>query len=344
MLYATDHQYNPVVDYLNGTAWDGTPRLDTLLVDYLGAEDTPYVRAVTRKALVACVARAFVPGIKFDTMLVLVCLKQGIGKSTFFRVLSNGWFCDSVYTLDGKVAQEQIQGVWIVEMAELQALRKADDARVRQLVAQSVDRFREAYGHRAQDYPRRCVFFGTGNDRSFLKDKTGNRRFWPVDVNRQPPTKNVFQALAQERDQIWAEAVMRFRLGEDLYLKGAMEEAAIEAQEAHMEDDPQEGRTRDFIERPVPQDWINWPLERRRMFWAGAINGPVEMVPRDKVCALEVWSELLEKLPGDMTNRDAAIINARIARCEGWEPIGTGRKFAQYCGQQRGFRKLQTTK
>jgi predicted P-loop ATPase len=343
MLYANDHQYNPVTEYLSSLVWDGVPRLDRLLVDYLGAEDNEYTRAVTRKAFTACVLRAFEPGSFYDTMLCLISPKQGVGKSKLLRTLASGkWFCDSIYTMDGKDAQEQIQGVWIAEIAEMHAMRKADDTRVRQLVSQAVDRFRESYGRHAKDYPRRCVFFGTGNNRNFLRDKTGNRRFWPVDVDMQPRAKGrtvseMLGILRGERDQIWAEAVARYRMGEKVWEDASLKALADAERDAHMEDDPQEGRIKEFLEKRIPKDWITWPLGSRRAFWQGSVTGAGELIARDRVCALEIWAELFEEQPGKMTKRDAATINAIIGNIEGWEATNGAIRVSGYSGKQRGF-------
>ncbi len=180
-LHSEKHKFNEVVNYLNSLVWDGTPRLDTLLVNYLGAVDSEYVRAVTRKAFVAAVKRAIEPGCKYDTMLILTG-PQGIGKSTLLDKMSKGWFSDNIRTFEGKEASELLQGVWLVEIGELDAFRKSDKSRIKQFLSQRSDRFRAAYGRYVQEVPRRFVFFGTTNRDEFLRDTTGNRRFWAVDV------------------------------------------------------------------------------------------------------------------------------------------------------------------
>lgn len=205
-LHSEKHAFNEITAYLGGLQWDGTPRLGTLFIDYLGAEDTPYVRAVTRKAFTAAVARAMRPGTKFDNMTILSG-PQGIGKSTLLDKMSRGWFNDSIRTFEGKEASELLQGVWLVEISELDAFRRTDVSRIKQFLSQRADRFRAAYGRHVKEMPRRCVFFGTTNTGDYLQDKTGNRRFWPVDVGRRPPVKSVWKDLDDELDQLWAEAV-----------------------------------------------------------------------------------------------------------------------------------------
>ncbi len=166
-------------------------------IDYLGAEDSEYTRAVCRKMFVAAIARAMTPGCKFDIMLIL-CGPQGIGKSTLLDHMSHGWFNDSIRTFEGKEASELLQGVWLVEVAELDAFRRTDVARIKQFLSLRADRYRAAYGRNVKELPRCCVFFGTCNQMDFLQDTTGNRRFWPVDVGERPYTKTVWRDLTDE--------------------------------------------------------------------------------------------------------------------------------------------------
>lgn len=334
-LHSNRHRFDEVRDYLDGLTWDGVPRLDTLLIDYLGAADTPYTRAVTRKAFVAAVARAMEPGTKFDIMTVLSGA-QGIGKSTLLRKLSKGWFNDGMTTFEGKEASELVQGVWIVEIAEMHAMRRADINRIKQFLSQQSDRYRAAYARHVKECPRRCVFFGTSNNREYLVDTTGNRRFWPVDVGLAAPSKSVFRDLDGEIDRIWAEAVVCWRLGESLFLTGAVEDAAKAEQESHREQSPLEGLIQEFLARSVPADWAHWDLIRRRMYWAGGVQGDIPVTPRDRICAMEVWCEVMDKEPGTMKNSDAREINALIERQPGWTRYPKPMKCG-YCSVQRGF-------
>jgi putative DNA primase/helicase len=340
-LHSTAHAFNEVQEYLNALAWDGTPRLDTLFIDYLGADDTPYTRAVTRKAFCAAVARAMMPGTKFDNMLILAG-PQGIGKSTLLDKMSRGWFNDSIRTFEGKEASELLQGVWLVEIAELDAFRRTDVARIKQFLSLRTDRFRAAYGRHVKEMPRCCVFFGTCNTSDFLRDRTGNRRFWPVDVGQNRAKKSPWTDLDTEIDQIWAEAVVRWQVGEPLYLSGDIEAAAKIKQEEHREVSAREGIVEDFLSQKVPQDWRSWPLDKRRMFWAGDVRGEQQLVERDRVCALEVWCEALDGKQRDIRYSDAAEINAIIEAAGGWEKTSGSIQFG-YCGKQRGFIKRRNT-
>jgi putative DNA primase/helicase len=334
-LHSEKRSFNEIKTYLGGLQWDGVPRLDSLFIDYLGAEDSPYTRAVTRKAFTAAVARAMRPGTKFDNMTILSG-PQGLGKSTLLDRMSKGWFNDSIRTFEGKEASELLQGVWLVEISELDAFRRTDVSRIKQFLSQRADRFRAAYGRHVKEMPRCCVFFGTTNTGDYLQDKTGNRRFWPVDVGKCPVTKSVWNDLDKELDQLWAEAMTHWRLGEPLFLDGELAEAAKAQQEDHREVSAREGLILDFLERPVPSDWAKWSLDRRHTFWGGNAVGEIELVPRERICALEVWCELFEGNKKDMRYGDTQEINAIIAAAHSWERSAAALKFG-YCGAQRGF-------
>lgn len=336
-LHSEKHKFNDVKNYLLSLTWDNAARLDTLLTDYLGAMDNEYNRAVTRKAFTAAVARALDPGCKYDTMLILSG-RQGLGKSTFLDTLSCDWFNDNIRTFEGKDASELLQGVWLVEIGELDAFRRTDVARIKQFLSQRYDRFRAAYGRHVKDIPRRCVFFGTTNSDEFLRDKTGNRRFWPVDVGIISPIKSVWKDLILERDQIWAEAVVRWKLGENLYLVGDIEEVARAEQEAHREVSTKEGIIVDYIDSLVPEDWYRWSLDNRRMFLNGTLKSETTLVQRDKVCALEIWCEAFGGHPKDFRYAESVEINDIMRSLPKWEKASSSLRFG-YCGKQRGFQR-----
>lgn len=338
-IHAKLHAFNPVVDYLTGIKWDRQPRLDTLFIDYLGAEDTPYTRAVTRKAFTAAVARAMTPGCKYDNMLIL-CGPQGIGKSTILDKMSHGWFNDSIRTFEGKEASELLQGVWIIEVAELDAFRRTDVSCIKQFLSLTSDRYRQAYGRNVTEFKRRCVFFGTCNNIDFLQDTTGNRRFWPVDTRAQMPTKDVFNDLtSDEIDQVWAEAYFRFITGEQIFLSGDTAAAAMVKQEAHRERSIQEGVIAEFVARKIPDDWAKWPVDRRRDFWAGGIkagDASVNLVDRQTICAAEVWRELYGHPMDEKAKKsETREINSILASIPGWKNAGV--IYIPQHGAQRGF-------
>jgi predicted P-loop ATPase len=331
-IHAATHAFNEVQDYIEGLVWDGTPRLDSLFIDYLGAADTEYNRAVCRKAFTAAVARAMTPGCKYDHMLIL-CGPQGIGKSTILDKMSRGFFNDSIRTFEGKEASELLQGVWIVEISELDAFRRSDVARIKQFLSLRADRYRAAYGRNVKELPRCCIFFGTSNPSDFLQDTTGNRRFWPVDVGVIPPIKSVFAELDGEVDQLWAEAKVRWQVGESLYLTGALEEAARAKQEEHREANAQEGLISEFVARQVPDDWMKWEVSRRRDYWGNLVRGELRLVERKRITAVEIWCELYMKNISDMKKSDAREINAVLANLPGWKRSEKTLHFGPYSTQ-----------
>ena len=338
-IHAALHAFNDVQDYLRGLDWDGVERLDTLFIDYLGAEDNAYNRAVTRKSFTAAVARAMTPGVKFDNMLIL-CGRQGVGKSTILDKMSRGWYNDSISTFEGKEASELLQGVWLVEIAELDAFRKSDISRIKQFLSLRADRYRAAYGRHVRELPRSCVFFGTCNNFAFLQDSTGNRRFWPVDIGIREPTKDVFRMADADVDQIWAEAKTRWQLGEELFLTGEAAEMALCKQEEHREVSGREGLVQEFVGRPVPSDWARWSIDRRRDFWAGTVHAPTDssmvLLPRDRVCVMEIWCELFGGNMRDIKTADTREISAILAGLPGWERAEKSMRFGPY-STQRGF-------
>ena len=340
-LCAFKHRINDVQDYLKGLKWDGVKRLNTLLIDYFGAADNAYTRAVIRKSLTAAVARAMIPGTKYDFMPILVG-PQGIGKSTFLRVMGKRWYSDSLQTFEGKDASEMIQGVWINELGELNGFSKSETNAVKQFLSRTEDIFREAYGRRTGNYPRRCVFFGSTNDAEFLRDNTGNRRFWPVDLAMYKPAKSVFTELEHEVDQIWAEAFISWQLGEPLYLTGEAEKIAAAEQETHRISNTKEGIISDFISKPIPVDWDKRSLQQRRIYWSGEFKHEgTELRERDRVCAAEIWCECFTKEISFMKQADAREINGILEGIECWRKIKGPQRFSIY-GLQRGFEKAVT--
>lgn len=338
---ASDQAYHPVRDYLNGLSWDGKARLDTLLIDYLGAADTAYTRAVTRKAFTAAVARVMTPGCKYDTMLVLVG-GQGRHKSTLLARMGGEWFSDSLRTFGDKDAMETIQGTWIDEVAEMQAMAKAEVDAVKMFLSKTNDYYRAAYGRYTADRPRQCVFFGTTNSKECLTDTTGSRRFWVVDIDQQGRCKNVFRDMAGERDQIWAEAVAYWRIGESLYLPPELEREARRIQEEHRARHPWEGIIADYLAREVPADWMKMDTAQREAFRCGGLRYEGALAPMHRICAAEIWCEALNRRKGDMTQRDARTINGLLEKAEGWYGVGVAKAGKPY-GAQRCFERKAVT-
>lgn len=336
-LNAAKNTINPVKDYLSGLKWDGQQRLDTLFIDYLGAKDSSYVRSVTRKSFTAMVARAMLPGTKFDNMVILSG-PQGIGKSTLLRIMGGKWYSDSLQSFEGKEASEMLQNTLLNEVGELNGLSRSETNAVKQFLSKVEDIYREPFGRRTNAYPRRCVFFGTTNDAEFLRDRTGNRRFWPVDVGLAPVKKNVFRDLELEVDQVLAEAYVYWQMGEPLYLSGKVENEAKIEQEAHRESNAKEGLIREFLEKLVPLDWEKRSLSQRLMYWSGEFRRAdgEEARLRDRVCALEIWCEVFNGDIKYMKRADALEINGILGSVDGWKRHNSTMRFG-YCGTQKGF-------
>ena len=339
LIVSSQNRINDVKQYLQGLKWDGIKRVDRLLVDYLGAEDNAYSHAVIRKLLCAAVARAVKGGVKFDYMPILTG-PQGIGKSTFLSILGKEWFSDSLTTFEGKEAAELIQGTWINEVGELTAFTKQETQTIKQFLSKTDDIYRAAYGRRTEKYPRRCVFCGTSNDSEFLKDSTGNRRFWPVDVGEHPAVKSVWKDLPGEVDQIWAEAYMLYVLGEELYLPKEIEALAEQQQEEHKESSGKEGLIREFLEKPVPLKWDQMSIMERKQFLQGTLAGmdKMELVPREKVCAAEIWVECFNGEQKYLKRMESTEINGILSGIKGWKRNKSVRRYGPY-GTQKGFER-----
>lgn len=227
-----DRPFHPVIDYLNRCQWDGEFRLDRWAVDYLGAIDSPYILAVSSKWMISAVARIFEPGIKADCALILEG-PQGIRKSTAVQALGSPWYTDDISELGSKDAKMENAGVWIIELAELDAMGRAEINKIKAFMSRRTDRFRPAYGRRVAAFGRQCVFVGTVNHNDYLRDDTGGRRFWPVTC-----TNIDVDGLARVRDQLWAEARVRYMAGEPHWIddKSIEADAKIEQQARYQED------------------------------------------------------------------------------------------------------------
>lgn len=328
---------HPIKDYLEALEWDGEERLDTLLRDYLGADDTPYTRAVTRKAFTAAVARIMRPGCKFDYILVLSG-PQGRGKSTLIAKMSNGWYTDSLAGIGTKEAYEGIQGFWLVELGELAAMKKTEIEVTKNFISKQVDSYRAAYGRRVEEHPRQCVFFGTTNSTAFLRDDTGNRRFWPVRLGEIAPALTVWDDLTQAViDQLWAEAVVRYREGEPLTLPPELAAFAQEQQEQFTEDDPRAGDILTYLDTLLPADWEKkdkW--ERRAWFEESPEIRGAGVMRREKVCISEIWWECFRKDSALMKRQDTNELRTIMRQIPGWKEVPEKTRFGPY-NVQRGF-------
>ncbi len=329
-----------VRDYLDGLHWDGEKRLDRVFIDYLGAEDTEYTRKVARLLFCSGVARIYAPGQKYDYLVVLIG-PQGISKSTFARIMGVNWFSDSLKIIDmkDKTAAEKLLGVWVVEISEMDGFGKVDSNTIKSFLSICEDRFRPAYGRYPVDKPQQFIALGTSNKRDFLTDETGNRRFLPIDIGAQKPVRSVFSEMKTVIDQIWAEAVMRWRLGERTYPDAEMERLAAAQREDHMQEDPREGIIEEFLKIPIPSDWYTKDTTQRRTYIVGGYKTyQGETAERSKICAAEVWHECFGNPISTLTQRDTRAINAILLKLlKGWERNNT--RFGAEYGRQRGFFK-----
>ena len=348
---ATARAFHPVRDYFNHLPpWDGTPRLDTLLIDTLGADDTDYTRAVTRKTFVAAHRRTFRPGTKFDQVLTLVG-PQGAGKSTIFNRMADPWFSDSLTITDmkDKTAAEKLAGNLIVELSELAGMRKAEAEPVKGFISRTEDKYRPAYGRNVHTYPRQGIIVGSTNaDEGFLRDTTGNRRWWPVHVTGQGWLGNPHTLDQNTIDQLWAEARTRDHEGEKLYLTGDLLQQAEHIQAESVEADDRVGIVQEYLNKTLPDNWDILPLGVRRI-WLDEETLPEQyrqvgtktgFSQRVNVSKIEIWAECFGRDPENMRKIDAHEITAIIGQIDGWEDSGVQRRLPIY-GKQRIFYRAE---
>lgn len=244
-LISKRYKFHPVRNYLESIEWDGKPRLDDWLkIAFMATSPRDYLRAISRKVLVAAVKRVYEPGCKFDYMLVLEGF-QGKGKSMALGALAGReWFTDSLGNIHEKDVVDQMTGKWVIEMAELASIRKIEIEPVKAFISRQVDRVRPPYGRRSVDFPRQSIFVGSTNISEYFHDETGNRRFWPVNI-----TAVNQRWIADNRDQLWAEAKVRYDLGEDVYLSPVLEEVAQAEQEKRFEVDEWEAELKRVVSK-----------------------------------------------------------------------------------------------
>jgi len=303
-VIARQNGFHPVRSYVQSLVWDGTPRLDTWLIDYLGVKDTPFVRAVGAKWLLSAIARVSRPGCQADHTLLLEG-PQGIRKSTELRVLAGDeWFTDHISALGSKDSRGDLLGKWIVEISELSAMRRADLETIKAFLTARIDHFRKPYARRSEDVPRQCVFAATTNDETPFHDQTGNRRFWPVrcgkiDVN----------GLRQDRDQLWAEAYRRYQEGEIWWLEDAdLERRAREEQDQRYEPGPWDEKILGWVEEP-----------EQRNDEDGLPVAPITS-DRDRITTIDILIHAI----GKPLDRITPLDQHQVTRClthNGWRPL-----------------------
>lgn len=340
---AAERAYHPIKEYFDSLPeWDGVERVERLYIDYFNAEDTPYTRAVARKSMIAAVRRIYIPGFKFDTVPILNG-PQGIGKSTFFARLAGKWYSDSLTIGDmkDKAGPEKLQGYWILELSELAGMKKAEVETIKSFISRVDDKYRASYGISVENHPRQCIIVGTTNAESgFLRDITGNRRFWPLRVNL--GKKKPWELTQDEVDQIWAETLVLNASGEKLIMEGDEAMQAADEQSVAMESDEREGLVREYLEKLLPENWNSMDLFDRRSFLNSGEIGAKGTVKRDTVCNMEIWCECFGKESSSIKKSDSYEIGAIMAKIDGWERY-TGNKdgsmtFSVY-GKQRAYKR-----
>lgn len=340
---ADDRHFHPVRDYLNSLPeWDGVKRVEDLFIKYLQAEDTEYVRTVTRKTFAAAVARIYVPGIKFDCVPVLDG-DQGIGKSTIVKdLVSPEYYSEtlSLTDMDDKSGAEKLQGFWAVEIGELAGMKKADIEKVKAFLSTCDDKYRPSYGRVVESHPRQCIIIATVNgERGYLRDITGNRRFWIIKLH-QKKQKKTWNFTPEFRAQFWAEAKEIWKSGEKLYLEGDVLAEAEKMQQSAMEVDERVGMVEEYLNTMLPEDWDSMDLFQRRNY----LNGSEFGSPAHKGCELrtevsnaEIWCECFGKSLQELKPTDSYSIAALMSQIGGWERTTTIKRQPLY-GRQRLYK------
>ena len=333
---AQRHRFNPVRDYLDDLPfWDGTKRLDTLLIDYLGAEDNIFTREATRKLLLAAIKRIYRPGCKFDSMLILSG-PPNTGKSMLVQKLGGEYFSDNLTFEDmkDKTGAEKLQGYWLLEISEMKGMRKMDVESVKAFISRQEDIYRAAYARNTERRARQCVLFGTVNNVSgYLKDITGNRRFWPIECTGQGTLK-AWEMDEETRQQIWAEAMEAYQAAKSnpsLILSDEAAAIAEEKQRDALEADDREDMVADYLETLLPEDWRDMDPQSRRTWLTDSFardNNP-GVKERTRVTNTEIWAECFGRDPASIQAKDSYDI-ARMLKRLGWVQVTQRLRSKQY--------------
>ena len=333
------NRFHPVRDWLNsiGTQWDGVRRVDRLLVDYLGAEDSPYVRAVTRYVLLAAVKRIFEPGCKFDEMMVLSGA-QGIGKTLILSKLGGEWFSNSFKDVENKDSWQSMTGKWLIEIGELRAKKRSDEDAMKNFLSKTEDVYRPAYGRYAQSFPRQCVFIGTVNDDEFLNDATGGRRYLPIECKGIKQGSKVANMTKETVEQIWSEVYLLYKSGVDVRLPQSIMAKAEEVREEYTSGNDDVAFIEEYLDRKIPVNWQTMPIAQRRVWMSMNENlDEVNLVQRTVTCVLEILHEMFN---GEVKNK--LIVQRALRSSKKWTRIkgqgGTAR-FGEL-GVQRTFNRV----
>ena len=347
-----NNRYHPIREHLSQLKWDGIPRVNTVFSDFLGAKNDIYTQKVASITFIGAVARIFQPGIKYDTCTVFVG-RQGLGKSKFISKLAinQDWFTDGVTTFDGKEFYESIQGKWLVELGEGTAFQKSIKERSKQAIASQQDSYRKPYARNPITLKRQCIFFGTTNNYDFLKDETGDRRYYPIDVDRRNATKNMDTELTPKYvNQLWAEALERYKQGEEIYITdGNILTIAEQEQRNHFDENPLQSDIYNFLDilLPPPQEWYSMTLEQRKIYIQAVQSGEdtlkslrrTGVYRRDRVSVKEIMCELYGYELNQPIERKISLDISRSLTALGWHKTGKAERINPY-GLQRIFKSI----
>lgn len=329
---AMPRRRNPVRVYLSGLEWDGVPRVETCIpVEQV----TEYTRLVTRKAMVAAVARMMDPGCKWDHMLILHG-PEGLGKSHLVDTLSRG-YSSNLESIGNKDTLITMQRSWIMTADEGTSLKKSDWDAQKEFITRRDDVFRMPYERESSVHPRHCVIWGTTNDDVFLRKQEGNRRFHILRCARVE-----YEKLTDEYvDQVWAEAKALYEAGERLWMDEDEEALARDAREEFTEENATAGLVSAYLDTLVPEDWDAMPPESRQLWLLNAEEGigVRGTVRQDEVCTIQLWVEALGRKRGDSRKIDLMELGTIMKDMPGWEPVQKTRRVAQY-GPQKVFRRV----
>lgn len=347
-VVALETKRHPIREWILSKGWDGVKRIDTAFIDYLGAADTPLNRAISRKTLCAAVARVFKPGVKYDQVTIFVG-REGLGKSTFIRALGQEWYNDSITSVEGKEGMESLTGAWIIEIPELQAMKRSEITATKAFISKTSDTYRPAYGRRSVERPRQCVFFATTNESEFLTSDTGNRRMWIVHTGKTKPQKNTFE-LVYRRDevqQLYAEALKIWQAGEPLYLDGKESTELAKLQESYEVEDIRAGIIFKYLDMYVPRDWDKLDLSTRMDYYhryreeqeeALKLNGAYYQ--RNYISAVEIAIECLGMNESKgLGKRESSQIKSILKQSRKWQD--NGRRAHTKYGLQRVLERVQ---
>ena len=298
---ARDHSFHPIRDYLDSLKWDGIKRIDDWPTPYLGVDPSEYARAVGAKWLIGAVARIYEPGCKNDSCLILEG-EQGTLKSTALRTLTDPWFTDEIAELGTKDSALQTRGVWLIELSELDSMARSEVSRTKAFISRNTDRFRPPFGHRPIECPRECVFAGTVNHSNYLRDETGNRRFWPVKCG-----VISIKELLRDRDQLWAEAVHQYRAKVSWWIdEKHLVQAAADEQQQRYQGDPWDDLIANWVKKP----------ERR----TDSIGNPLADMTStsESVTITDILTHCIGKRSDTWTQADKIRVG-RCLRAQGWQ-------------------------